>query len=132
MSIVQMRGYTVKSLSYKAEVPSGKQIKLQSSCSYNVRYNKEGMCVGKLECKVYDGEEPDSLFVHITIDGAFRFDVNEPREKIHVATFKELFPYARSVVSSVTALCGITPIMIPPVDIETQNIYRIDTEGLKP
>ncbi|MBQ9468555.1 MAG: protein-export chaperone SecB [Clostridia bacterium] len=132
MSIVRMKGYTVKSLSFNTSLPSGKQITLQNACSYNVRYSKEGLCVGSLECKVSDKDAPDSFYVNIHIEGVFHFDASLPREQIHVATYKELFPYARSVVTSVTALCGITPIMIPQIDIEGQDIYRIDTEGLKP
>ena len=131
MNIVNLKGYKVTAFNFKAELTSGQQITLQNNCSYNVRYNKEGFCVGTMTCKLSDRDAPAKFFIEITVEGGFAYDSKIEREKIHVASFKELFPCARSIVLSTTALFGITPVMIPPVDIEGQNIYRIDASGLK-
>ena len=48
------------------------------------------------------------------------------KEKIHVQSFKELFPYARALITTITANSGIQPIIIPPIDIESQDIYRFE------
>ncbi|MBQ8911214.1 MAG: protein-export chaperone SecB, partial [Clostridia bacterium] len=54
------------------------------------------------------------------------------REQIHVASYKELFPYARVLVSTITSAAGVPPVVLPVADIESQSIYRIDTGNLKP
>ena len=132
MNIISLKGYTVKKLRFGADVPSGQKIILNHNFSYNVRYGKNGICVGTFEVKVFDKSAPDKFFVELTLEGGFAFDSSAKREEIHVASFKELFAYARSIVSSVTALCGVTPIIIPQINIENENIYRIETDGLKP
>lgn len=48
------------------------------------------------------------------------------REVIHVQTYKELFPYARTIITTITANAGIPPIILPNMDIENKEIYRID------
>ena len=131
MSIVQLRTCRALSLEYKGILTPGERITLQNKCSYSVRYAKENVCVSTLQCKVSDKEHEDKFYVNIDLEGVFSYDPSVTREEIHVATFKELFPYARSIVTSVTAVCGVTPVLIPQIDIEGQSIFRIDPENIK-
>ena len=48
------------------------------------------------------------------------------KEFIHVETFKELFPIAKSFVVTLTANAGIPPIFLKNIDIENQEIYRME------
>ena len=41
-------------------------------------------------------------------------------------TYKELFPYARAIVTTITANAGVQPIMLPEMNIENKEIYRIE------
>ena len=50
---------------------------------------------------------------------------------MHVDTYKALFPYARAIITTLTANAGIPPIIIPEADIESQSIYRFNL-GNKP
>ncbi|MBQ7595637.1 MAG: protein-export chaperone SecB, partial [Clostridia bacterium] len=68
--------------------------------------------------------------ITITLQGLFQYAGNASREKLHVETFKELFPYARVMVSTLTTNAGMPPIMIPPIDMESQEIFRIDMPNL--
>ena len=51
-------------------------------------------------------------------------DYEVKKELIHVETYKELFPYARAMISSLTVNAGIPPVIIPNFDIESQCIYK--------
>ena len=54
------------------------------------------------------------------------------KEFIHVDTFKELFPFAKAIVATVSANAGIQPIIVQDVDIESQEIYRFDLPKRRP
>ena len=54
------------------------------------------------------------------------------KEFLHVDTFKELFPFAKAIVATVSANAGIQPIMVQDVDIESQEIYRFDLPKRRP
>ena len=41
------------------------------------------------------------------------------KEFVHVDTFKELFPFAKALITTLSANAGIPPIMVKNVDIET-------------
>ena len=132
MNNVALKGYRVSSFEHKASLPSGAKITLQNACSYNVSYTKERICTGTLTCKISDRDHSDKFYINIELQGIFTFNQTVKREQIHVDTYRVLFPYARAIVSGATALFGIAPVIIPQVDIEGQNIYRIDTSGIKP
>ncbi|MDY4898990.1 MAG: hypothetical protein SO125_08565, partial [Eubacteriales bacterium] len=53
------------------------------------------------------------------------------KEQVHIDSYKALFPYARAIITTLTANAGIPPIFIPEADIESQSIYRFDL-GNKP
>ena len=55
----------------------------------------------------------------------FSFNEGADKDMLHIETFRSLFPYARALVSTVTVNAGVPPIILPEVDIEGQNIYRI-------
>ena len=58
-------------------------------------------------------------------------DTDVAKEKLHVEAYRSLFPFARSIVSSISVNAGIPPIIIAEMDIEKQSIYRIDTNPPK-
>ena len=130
MKAITLRGYKTNDFEYHGHLPSGTQIKLDNKFSYNVRYGKDKICVATLDCSIFDKEDASRFGVHVVLEGMFSYEDGHTREELHVLTYKELFPYARAVVSAATALFGIQPITLPQVDIENQSIYRIDTGNL--
>ena len=48
------------------------------------------------------------------------------KDSIHREAFKQIFPYAKSIITTITANGGVPPINLPAVDIDSQNIYRLD------
>ena len=56
--------------------------------------------------------------------GIFTYKPDVKKEVLHVETFKELFPYARTMISSLTVNAGLPPVIIPTFDIESQSIYK--------
>ena len=72
-----------------------------------------------------DKENPDSFSIKAVLVGIFSYKEGSDKDLLHIETFRALFPYARALVSTLTANAGIPAIILPEIDIEGQSIYRI-------
>ncbi|MBQ9742874.1 MAG: protein-export chaperone SecB [Ruminococcus sp.] len=129
MACCQLKAYTVSDVSFVNRLDPNIQIKIGNKFSYNVKYPNNSdveVCRGELEVEVGDTSEDSKLSVKVTLVGIFGYDKAAKRELIHTESFKVLYPYARAMVTTITANAGIKPIILPNIDIDSQNIYRFD------
>ena len=105
MSNVELKAYKAGEITFKNNVQSKVEFKLGNKISHNV------------------------LSVKVVVNGIFKINTAIEKEFIHVETFKELFPYAKALVTTVTANAGIPPIIVKNIDIEKQEIYRWNLGG---
>lgn len=126
MKKLKLKAYKIEELQLINKVKTTSKIELKNSYGYNVRYTNQNICEGKFTITIVDKESPETFSVKLVLGGVFAFDPELEREVIHVQTYKELFPYARAIIITVTANAGIQPIMIPDMDIENREIYRFD------
>ena len=126
MKNLKLNAYKIEELNFINKIKANTKIELKNSYSYNVRYTNQNICEGKFTVTIIDKENPDSFSIKLVLAGIFAFDSEMQREVIHIQTYKELFPYARAIVTTITANAGIQPIMIPDMDIESREIYRFD------
>ena len=129
MSNVELKAYKASEITFKNNVQSKVEFKLGNKISHNVKYTGKGMCEATLTVEVSDREKPDVLSVKVAVNGIFKINTEIEKEFIHVETFKELFPYAKALVTTVTANAGIPPIIVKNIDIEKQEIYRWNLGG---
>lgn len=129
MAVVNLQGYKVDKIDFANTLENGTKITLGNKYSYQVQYaNGKNMAKGTFDIEVHDKENPEQFKIHVIIVGIFAFDSDEKKELIHTETFKALFPYAKALITTVTANCGIQPVIIPNIDIDNQEIYRIDNQ----
>ena len=126
MSNAVLKGVISPEINFMNQLPSGVQLKLDTKYSYNVKYSRELNCRGEMSVEVTAKEDPDKFFIKIKTVGIFTYKDGSDKDLLHVETFKMLFPYARALVSTVTANAGIPPIILPEINIEGQSIYRIE------
>lgn len=126
MKDLKLKAYKIEELQLVNKVKTTSKIELKNSYGYNVRYTNQNICEGKFTVTIVDKENPETFSIKLILGGIFAFDPELEREAIHVRTYKELFPYARAIITTVTANAGIQPIMIPDMDIENREIYRFD------
>lgn len=127
MAVVNLQGYKVDEIEFVNTTENGTKISLGNKYSYQVQYAVgKNVAKGTFDIEVHDKENPERFKIHTIVVGIFAFDSNEKRELIHTETFKALFPYAKALITTVTANCGIQPVIIPNIDIDNQEIYRID------
>ena len=127
MSNVNLNGYKVSEISFVNTAENGKKLQLQNKYSYNVKYANNGTCVGELGVEVYDKEAPEVFKVKLVMIGVFSITNQEAtKETLHIETYKDLFPYARVLISNLTVNAGVPPIILQGMDIEKQSIYKIE------
>lgn len=128
MSNLKFNGYKVSEMSFKNVAENGTKLQLQNSCSFNVSYSNDSKkCVAQLTAEVSDKEKADIFNIRLVIVASFDvLDTTVAKEKLHVQAYNQLFPYARSVISTITVNAGIPPIYLSEIDIEKRSIYKID------
>lgn len=126
MKTLKLKAYKIEEIEFVNKIRGNSKIELKNSYAYNVRYTNQNICEGKFTVTITDKENPEMFSIKLVLAGVFEYDTSVEREVIHVQTYKELFPYARAVVTTITANAGIAPIMIPDMDIENREIFRFD------
>lgn len=126
MANVEMQDYKISAVEFKNNVQGKEKLSFSNKISYNVKYSQKQFCEGALTVEVFDKEKPDTISMKFTLNGAFRILKDMEKEFIHVETFKELFPIAKAFVVTLTANTGIPPIFLKNIDIESQEIYRME------
>ena len=129
MAIVQLKGQRVSELRFVNKLENGTRVELGNQYNYSVNYSNGNVCRGEFTIEVSDKNDSSQFSIRAVVIGIFEFDTQVEKERIHVQSFKELFPYVRALITTVTANCGIPPVMIPLIDIEGQEIYRFDKNG---
>ncbi len=129
MSCCELKAYTFSDINFTNRLDPNVQIKIGNKFSYNVKYpsdNSNNICRGELEVEVGDTSKDSKLNLKVTLVGILAYNPDEKRELIHTESFKILYPLARAMVTTITANAGIKPIMLPNINIDDQDIYRID------
>ena len=126
MASVVLNAYRVEDVQFRNVLETGVQIKLENKYSFNMKYDRENKCVGTFAVEVYDKDNPDKFYVKARIAAFYTYAEGMEKDKVHRAAFKEVFPYAKALVTTVSANGGVPPIILPAVDIDSQSIYRFD------
>lgn len=129
MTNVQLKAYKVSRINFNNAVQSTVHLNLNNKVSHNVKYTNGTVCEATLCVEVLDKEHPDVLSITVEVKGLFDIRRGVEKEFVHVDTFKELFPLAKALVTTITANAGIKPIIVQNIDIEEQEIYRFDMKG---
>lgn len=126
MNSLKLKAYKIEEINFVNKIKGNAKIELKNSYAYNVRYTNQNICEGKFTVTTNDKANPEAFNIKLVLAGIFEYDPSVEREILHVQTYKELFPYARAFVTTMTANAGIQPIMIPDMNIENREIIRFD------
>ena len=131
MATTTMKAYKVREIAFTNNVNGKVELKLKTKVSHNVRFTRGGVCEATLTVDVKDEQNPDTISVRVKVVGAFTVNKDVEKEFIHVETYKELFPFAKALVTTISANAGIPPIYVQNIDIENKEIYRFDMNAAK-
>lgn len=130
MKIADLKAVKTKKIDFVNTVKNGTKLELNHKYSYNVGYSQNNICEGEFLAEIKAKGYEDTFHIIVTVVGIFQFKPGTTKETIHIETYNELFPYVRSLVTTLTSNSGIPPIIPPFIDISDKNIYRFDVNGL--
>ena len=121
MNAVNLEKFIVDDIIVRNRLKEGK-IELRHNIRYNVNFAKDRPnCIGILTIEV-GTDAPDSpLYLLLKIRGFFSCTCNDKR-KIHVESLRELFPQGRSIISCITGISNLPPLMIQTPTIKEEDV----------
>lgn len=126
MKNITFKAFKASEIDFVNKHENGTRIEFENKYSYNVKYSTNNTCIGEFTVEVNDKADKDKFHIKAVVLGIFTYNPEAKKEIIHVETYKELFPYVRTMISSLTVNAGIPPVIIPNFDIESQSIYRFE------
>ena len=124
MSNVSFKSFRATEIEFVNKHDNGTRIEFENKYTYNVKYSKNNLCMGEFTVEIFDKNNKDKFRIKAVMCGIFSYKPDVKKEVLHVETFKEIFPYARTMISSLTVNAGLPPVVIPTFDIESQSIYK--------
>lgn len=128
MQNLNLKSYRITDIQFKNHAVATTKTKLETKYTYQVKFANNNTCRAEMKVSVNDRENPDTLSIDLTIVGIFDTVEGQDKELMHKESFKQLYPYARAAISTITSSTGIMPVIIPTVDIDNQDIYRYNPE----
>lgn len=126
MKNITFKTFKASEIEFVNKHENGTRIEFENKYSYNVKYSSNNTCIGEFTVEINDKANKDKFHIKAVVLGIFTYNPESQKEIIHVETYKELFPYVRTMISFLTVNAGIPPVIIPNFDIESQNIYRFE------
>lgn len=124
MSNVSFKSFRATEIEFINKHDNGTRIEFETKYTYNVKYNTQNLCMGEFSVEIFDKNNKEKFSIKAVMCGIFSYKPDVKKEVLHVETFKEMFPYARTMISSLTVNAGLPPVIIPTFDIESQSIYK--------
>ena len=123
MSKAVFKGYVVNEMEFVNELRESGKLELKNELKYNVKYSEQQCeCMGECRFKVYHSQRPDLFSIEVSVRGFFKYEEGADKKELHAETYDQLFPYVRSLISTITVNCGMPPITIPKIKIGADNV----------
>lgn len=130
MNNVKFKGYIVNRMEFVNELKGAGKLELKNELKYNVKYSEqEHKCMGQCRFKVHHSERPDLFSIEVEARGFFEYAESSDKKEIHSETYNQLFPYIRSLISTITVNCGMPPVVIPKIEIDSGNVVVHEEQG---
>lgn len=112
--------YIIKKIFFESnEKYDGKSTKIKLDIDKNISYNENRMTVTLL-VKLFDDDSENSSYpfkMLIEIEGLFEVENNDENINFEPNAIAILYPYVRSIVSTYTANANVTPLILPPINV---------------
>lgn len=131
-SKIQLKATRADHISFTNNMQGSGQLKLGFKYSYNLRHAAPGVARGEVSITAEDKEAPEKLSITVKQSGIFALPADMPREEAHLETFKILFPHASATLTAVTSIAGIQGIVVPRIEINEENVYRVEFKPPRP
>ncbi len=125
---IQLQKYIIEAIEYKIRpgieaLNNDEQFNMDINISQNLHNDNENrIATLKLGCQIGNNLEDNfPFFLKVELVGIFSYDTDLSEDQctrmLNVNGTAILFPYLRSLISMITTLCSIPPVIIPTINI---------------
>jgi len=126
---IQLQKYIIEAIEYKISpgieaLNNDEQFNMDINISQNLHNDNENrIATLKLGCQIGNNNLDDNFpfFLKVELVGIFSYDTDLSEDQctrmLNVNGTAILFPYLRSLISMITTLCSIPPVIIPTINI---------------
>ena len=129
---IEIKAVIADEISFVNRIEPGETIQLGLKYSYNILYSGGNSGRAEMTLTAESKTSTDKFRLKVIESGIFTCPEGLPREQVHVASFKALFPYAKALAAMVSAASGVPAVMIPEIELDAQDVMRIDFKPPKP
>lgn len=129
---VELKVVRADDISFINRLEPNSTVQLTFKYKHNIRYPAPNVARAEMSVVAEDRENPDRFRLCVTEIGIFSCPADMSREAVHVESFRALFPFVRALCATVTSAAGVPPVMVPQVNINEENVCRIDFRPPKP
>ncbi len=129
---IEIKAVKADEVSFVNRIEPGETIQLGFKYTYNILYSGGTGGRAEMTLTAESKTSPEKFRLKVTESGIFACPPGLPREQVHVATFKALFPYAKALAAMVSSASGVPAVMIPEIELNSQDVMRIDFKPPKP
>ena len=127
MAKIKLLNFSAGEISYKNNMHKNETFSLNNRASYNLGFTEGGkLCRGQMMLEVSSREDPEKFSIRIVVIGNFIYEDDSPRDELHKASYKILFPHAKAMLTALTVAANIPPIFFSDIDIDSQSIYMYE------
>lgn len=122
--------YFVSNLKYSIndDFDDENTVKLKINIIPNFKLEDDNILIVELTCLLFEKGEEYPFYLELTLVGTFEFNNSTEKEIENykkVNTVSILFPYVRAIISNITTLMNVNPVILPTINvvnlIEIQN-----------
>lgn len=117
---------TIDDFTFQKNISSNKEIKLETSVKYTVRFVAEkNILIGDAIITIHDAEHEGLFRLKFHHLSQFQLDFqpdDTTKKEIHTETAQILFPLWNRSLRSFCAMASLPPIQLPPYKVEESNI----------
>ena len=123
---IEIKAVKADEVSFVNRLEPGETIQLGFRYTYNIIYS--GGTGGRAEMTLIAESKaaPEKFTLKVVESGFFTCPAGLPREEVHIATFRALFPYAKALAAMVSSASGVPAVMIPEIELDAEDVMRID------
>lgn len=123
---IEIKHIKADEVSFVNRLAPGETIQLGFKYTYNIIYSGGDSGRAEMTLVAENQSAPDNFRLRVVETGIFTCAPGLPREVVHVATFRALFPYAKALAAMISSASGVPAVMIPEIDLDASDVMRID------
>jgi len=129
MIYTKLTAHRVTESNLSVNVGALQEIQISVEYNFGISYTEDNkQAVAKIEQRIKTGNDPETFFLSVTMEGVFDCENiidDEDKKNAHINIYNQLFPYVQAHISYLTVCAGLPALIISPDYITAENVATL-------